>query len=426
MVLTEHSEPALARSGKDRADRFGAFVSRDERSDPAHGGPLHGMRFALKDLVDTAGRRPSLGLVASSVPPPRSDAPVLGLLLAGGARLCGFTTMTPLAYEPSGGNPVQGRPRNPWGAHRICGGSSSGSAVAVAARMVDFALGSDTGGSLRIPAQCCGVAAWKPSHGLVPVAGTMPLAPSLDTLGFLAVDCALLLRVAGLFDGAAATRLLSIGLARDVASGCMPDIAAGFERAASALAALGQICRDVALLPLIAACDTPVLTVMQAEAAQAHRARIEAGGLDPVLAARLRKGLAIDAATLFAGQRDLHRLADQDWPGLLGRADAVLLPVMRICTPEVAVCEPASQRFSARTLYELSALTRWVNGLGLPAVAIPVGLDCNGMPVAVQLVGRRGSDLGLLALACALQERSQESLLKESLGPMPPPPGVGR
>ncbi|WP_168201755.1 amidase [Phreatobacter aquaticus] len=397
------------------ADPCGAFVAFNEHIQPAANGPLAGTRFALKDLADTIGRPPSCGLTRLPSPPPVSNAPVVTRLLDAGASLTGFATMTPLAYEPSGGNPVQGRPRNPWSGSHICGGSSSGSAVAVAGRMVDFAIGSDTGGSLRIPAQCCGVAAWKPTHGLVPVGGTMALAPSLDTLGFLANDCALLLGIAQVFDAGPLAQISSVCVAQDVAASCAPDIAAALERAVSALRSIGLDVREAALAPLISACDRPVMTVMQAEAARVNLPLIEAGSLDPVLATRLRKGLSIDDETLQAATTDLQTLADDQWPALLGDADAVLLPVMRISTPRVEVCEPASASFSARTLYELSALTRWVNGLGLPAVAIPVGLDDEGMPIAMQIVGRRASDLPLLKLAC---------LLHHVLPPMPSPPGL--
>jgi Asp-tRNA(Asn)/Glu-tRNA(Gln) amidotransferase A subunit family amidase len=397
------------------ADPYGAFVAFNQHILSAADGPLAGSRFALKDLADTIGRAPSRGLAPLPSPPPSSNAPMVTRLLEAGAGLTGFATMTPLAYEPSGGNPVQGRPRNPWSGSHICGGSSSGSAVAVAGRIVDFAVGSDTGGSLRIPAQCCGVASWKPTHGLVPVDGTMALAPSLDTIGFLARDCALLLRIAQLFDAGLPAQTSSVCVAFDVAASCAPEIAAALERTVSALRSIGQDIRAAALSPLISACDQPVMTVMQAEAASVNRPLIEAGALEPVLAARLRKGLSIDAETLQSAKDALQNLADDAWPALLGDAGAVLLPVMRIRTPKVEICEPASAAFSARTLYELSALTRWVNGLGLPAVAIPVGLDVEGMPIAMQIVGRRGSDLSLLKLAC---------LLQHALPPMPSPPDL--
>ncbi len=393
----------MSQSEASQEDHFGAFVAFSDRSLLTDHGSLKRLRFAVKDLVETSGRLPSYGLSAPSGPLPQSDAPVLTRLLSSGTSLTGFTKMTPLAYEPSGDNPVQGRPQNPWSARHICGGSSSGSAVAVAARLVDFALGSDTGGSLRIPAHCCGVAAWKPTYGLVPVAGTMELAPSLDTLGFIANECEILLHVASVFDAQSCTPISSVRVARDVALGFAPDIVAGLERAASALRSLGYSLADAEISPLITACDSPVLTVMQAEAARVNLSRIEAGGLDATLSARLRKGMAIDAAALLKAKNDLHLLAENDWLTLLGASNAVLLPVMRNRTPEVNVCDPTSPQFSPRTLYELSALTRWVNGLGLPAVAIPVGLDGEGLPIAVQLVGCRGSDLTLLGLACALQ-----------------------
>ena len=133
------------------------------------------------------GRQPTWGL-AEPVPglPDGPKADVLDRLDRAGARCAGFTRMTALAYEPSGINPLQGAPLNPWNPEVVPGASSSGSAVAVAGGAAFIALGSDTGGSLRIPAQGCGLTAWKPTWGVVSLAGAMPLAPSLDTVGLLA------------------------------------------------------------------------------------------------------------------------------------------------------------------------------------------------------------------------------------------------
>ena len=135
----------------------------------------------VPDLLPPAGRRvpeaTDLGIVGTS--------DLLERLDAAGADLIGFTNMTELAYEPSGFNATRGRVKNPWSLDYISGGSSSGSAAAVASGAVVAALGSDTGGSVRIPAHACGITAWKPTHGAVSARGTMPLAPTLDTIGLL-------------------------------------------------------------------------------------------------------------------------------------------------------------------------------------------------------------------------------------------------
>src|SRR5690349_11421938 len=148
-------------------------------------GPLNGLPYAAKDMFRTPTREPGCGCSGVRFDIEEESDPVSRISAAGG-DLVGFTHMPELAYEPSGHNAVRGRVRNPWNPDFITGGSSSGSAAAVASGAVVAALGSDSGGSLRIPAHACGVTAWKPSYGAVPVAGAMPLAPTLDTIGILA------------------------------------------------------------------------------------------------------------------------------------------------------------------------------------------------------------------------------------------------
>ena len=150
-------------------------------------GPLRGLPYAAKDMFRSPGRNPTWGLaepVDGLLDGKKAD--VLDRLDSAGACCIGFTRMTALAYQPSGVNPLQGAARNPWNPAFATGGSSSGSAVAVASGAAFVALGSDTGGSLRVPAQGCGVSAWKPTRRTVPDGGAMPLSPSLDTIGLLA------------------------------------------------------------------------------------------------------------------------------------------------------------------------------------------------------------------------------------------------
>ena len=173
----------FARRLEPRLNAFAAFESGAIA--PARG-VLGGMPYAAKDIFLSATRAPHGGL-AQPLPTMKGvQAVVLDLLDRAGGRRIGYTAMTELAYEPSGYNAVHGRVGNPWNLDFISGGSSSGSAAAVASGPAVVALGSDTGGSLRIPAHCCGVTAWKPSYGAVSTVGVMPLAPTLDTIGILA------------------------------------------------------------------------------------------------------------------------------------------------------------------------------------------------------------------------------------------------
>src|SRR5215470_1015057 len=166
--------------------RLHAFVAFRAETSFAPG-PLNGLPYAAKDLFFAPDRAPMGGLAAPLPPAPHAD--VLSRLDAAGGLRIGYTAMTELAYEPSGYN-ARGRVRNPWNPDFIAGGSSSGSAAAVASGSVVVALGSDTAGSLRIPAHACGVTAWKPTYGVVSNYGAMALAPSLDTIGLMARSAA--------------------------------------------------------------------------------------------------------------------------------------------------------------------------------------------------------------------------------------------
>jgi aspartyl-tRNA(Asn)/glutamyl-tRNA(Gln) amidotransferase subunit A len=385
--------------------RLNAFVAFRDAAFSA--GVLDGVPYAAKDMFSAPDRRPSGGLAAlpMGVQP---HAEVLRLLDAAGGYRIGTTGMTELAYEPSGYNAVRGRVKNPWNLDFISGGSSSGSAAAVASGSVIIALGSDTGGSLRIPAHACGVTAWKPTYGAVSAIGAMPLAPSLDTIGLLgrsAVDMLAPARVLMARSEHANAPFRSAVVLADALDHTEASVARACRDGIEAIAACDVALETRAGIAAIDALDAPVLTIMQAEAARAHRVLIDQG-LDPVLAKRLKKGLAIDDQTLKANIAAQPQLTAEFLAQIFGEADAIILPVLPIRTPEAKICDPTSPAFDAKTLYQLSRWTRFVNVLGLPAVAVPVGVDDRDMPVALQIVGRPQSDLGLIALAIALQSRT--------------------
>jgi aspartyl-tRNA(Asn)/glutamyl-tRNA(Gln) amidotransferase subunit A len=159
-------------------------------------------------------------------------------------------------------------------------------------------------------------------------------------------------------------------------------------------------------LEAIAKIDEHALIVMQGEAARTHARRLEDPATNPVLRKRLAKGLTIDEDTLSTSRAMRTALLDAFEDKILGFADAAILPVMPICTPRYSDVDPSSPNFSGRRLYDLSRYCRFVNMLGLPAVALPVGFDDHGLPIGLQLIGRRGRDRALIALAGRMQNKS--------------------
>lgn len=379
--------------------RLNAFVALREGL-PLAAGPLDGATYAAKDIFIAADRRPRGGLAVEVPVVPRECEALRRLDAAGGDRV-GYTALPELAYEPSGYNAIAGAVRNPWNLEFISGGSSAGSAAAVAAGAVLFALGSDTGGSLRIPAHACGVTAWKPTFGIVPTSGTVALAPSVDTVGVLARGAADLALTATLL----ADPLPEVAPVRrgrmlaDLLAAADPPVAAACRKAVEAIAGIGVRIDSTAALAAIESLDPPFFAVMEGEAARTHRTLIGRGLLDAALERRLSRGLSIDDRILQKSVAARPALAEEFLQRIFGDVDILLLPVLPIRTPQLDQCDPRSEHFAAKTLYQLSRFTRFVNLLGLPAVSLPAGFDDRGMPVGLQIAGRPGADHALIELA---------------------------
>lgn len=373
---------------------------------PAVQGALSGFPYVAKDMIATGVTAPGWGCVA-----PLSEAgpaaSIVDRLSAAGACLIATAEMTELAYEPSGINAVRGNVINPWNGVFAPGGSSSGSAALVASGCCFAALGSDTGGSVRIPAHCCGVTALKPTWDGIAVEGTMPLSPSLDTIGILARSASDIALVwDALSPGGAIPDLngSSAAVLDDAFAESEPEIARLCRNAVDLLAQQGMHLVGRAGFPEDA--DRNVLVVMQAEAARTHSARLDDGRIDAVLRKRLRKGLAITDGELTASLDSREKWRGEFISKYLGDAAIALLPVMPVRTPRIDEVDPLSPAFKAKTLYALSGFTRFVNYLGLPALAIPVGFDDRGMPVGLQLVGRPNSEATLLQIAIRFQAKT--------------------
>jgi len=365
-------------------------------------GLLGGMPYVVKDMIATGVTRASWGCATPFDTAPRAATLIERLEKAGGC-LIGTAEMTELAYEPSGYNAARGSVLNPWNFDMVPGGSSSGSAALVASGCAFAALGSDTGGSVRIPASCCGVTALKPTWGVLPLDGTMPLAPSLDTIGIFARSAADLALLWNALGGAGAERSpRASGVVLEDAFAESDDEVARICRDAIEVLGIPTSSRDG--FPKQA--DEECMTVMQAEAARVHAGRLDDARIDATLRKRLAKGLAINDEALARSVAMRAPLRDAFLADMLWDADFALLPVMPIRTPNAAETDPASPAFSARMLYALSRFTRFVNYLGLPALALPVGFDGRGLPIALQIVGRPNSEARLIDLAKTFQPKT--------------------
>jgi amidase len=381
-------------------DPLGAFVPHGliEVAGRA-AGPLAGVSFAVKDIFDVAGIVTGCGnpdWLASHAPAER-HAPAVQLLLDAGARLVGKTVTEELAFSAVGTNPHYGTPRNLAAPGRVPGGSSSGSASAVGGGLVDLALGSDTGGSVRIPASYNGIYGMRPSHGRISLAGVMPLAPSFDTVGWFARDPQLL---------ATAGRVLLDDWTSAPARGPLLLAEDAFERADSAVRA--------ALRPAIRALEEvlgearPVTvsaagldrwhevfrTIQGAEAWAAHGAWIEQEKprIGPLLVERLRLAARLRVEDVAAARAERTAIQAQ-LDRLLGDGALLLLPSAPCAAPRIDADLAEHERIRAQVI----GITAIASLGGLPQVSLPLGRLPEG-PVGLSLAAGRGGDALLLDL----------------------------
>ena len=375
-----------------------------ERAQGVMRGPLHGIPIAIKDNIDVAGMPTTVGAAHFAGYRPAADAQCVARLRAAGAIVIGKTITHEFAYGPTGDRALQGAVRNPWCATQMTGGSSAGSAAAVAAGIVPAALGTDTGGSVRIPSALCGVVGFKPSHDLVPAEGVFPLAPSLEDVGVLAnsvANCTRLMRVMSGLDslgaGAAApgpARALWVDNAPFVID--EPAVTACARAYAQRL--FGQLGECRAVAAHAPALQSTIGIIQKSEAYDTHAERIKGASAqyDPEVLERLRASAEVRGWELLRAWR-LREQLRRDFAGIFEHADVLAMPTVAITAPALQqrVVDGASGAGVRETL--LSLTNPW-NVLGLPAISVPAGF-VGGLPVGLQLVAAAGMDGQLCALA---------------------------
>jgi aspartyl-tRNA(Asn)/glutamyl-tRNA(Gln) amidotransferase subunit A len=385
----------FAESALQRAEELDAIATRSGAV-----GPLHGVPIAIKDLAEIGGRSPGFG--SKCYPPQQgaTTAPAIQRLIDAGAIIIGMTHMVEFAIGGWGTNHAKGTPWNPVDrdVRRVPGGSSSGSAVAVAAGLVPVAIGSDTGGSIRIPASLCGIVGFKPSHDRISLEGIAALSASFDTLGPLTRDVGDARLLYAVMSGVALSnnataRPLHIGVpTSDALAPCDPDIAANFERSVQSMSQAGHRVERFAFPKALTDYQALNGKIVAYDAYHQHKARADdpACAMDPHVRQRVLAGrdvddaqykalLAVRAADIAAFKSDYARF------------DIIALP----STPLPAI--PVSD--VDESTIPMSRYTRVGNVLDLCGISLPNGVTSAGLPTGLQLMSLSGKDAELLDFA---------------------------
>ncbi len=374
-------------------------------------GPMHGIPIAHKDILRTKGVRTTCGSLLFAEDIPEADADVVKRLEAAGAVCMGKTGLHELAYGITSNNPHFGTIRNPWDPERIPGGSSGGSGAAVAAGMALGATGTDTGGSIRIPASFCGVFGLKPTYGLLSCEGIQPLGLSLDHVGPIAGDSA-----------GAAAMLRAMGDEREVAEAAgttlkgvrvgVPEnyyfdnvdgeVSAAVRGAIERVKEMGAEVVEVRV-PDMETVNAVGRTILLAEASAVYRPWIgqrERFGADVL--ALLEQGLLVAAVDYVNAQRLRRRLA-REFATTFERVDCLLTPATPTAAPRIGEREAEIGGKAMDVRLAATSLVRGINVTGLPALSMPCGRTAAGLPIGLQIVGRAYGEWAILRVSAALE-----------------------
>jgi aspartyl-tRNA(Asn)/glutamyl-tRNA(Gln) amidotransferase subunit A len=389
-------------------------------------GPLHGVPLAYKDLCHVPGLPTSCGTRTAEYFTSEVACTAVARLTEAGAVTLGKLNMTELALGPFGDNPHHGNVDNPHKRGHVAGGSSSGAGAAVAAGLAFGALGSDTGGSIRLPAACCGIVGIKPTYGRVSRAGAMPLSWSLDHLGPMTRtvrDGALLLELIAGADPHDATSsprpvgALLAALERSPAGlrvalpenyyfdGVAPEVRAAVEGAARALQSQGARVRTLRLPDPVPLADVAnILARSESAVIHARVVRERPHELGAAVRSRLEVGFHISAHDYLQAGRLRARLAREFVAEVFAEADAVLAPTIPEPAPALEAATAGAVDEIVRRMGRFSRLTRPFNALGLPVVSLPCGVSADGRPLGLQIVGRPFDEATVLRLAHACEQ----------------------
>ncbi|MFQ5960076.1 MAG: amidase [Candidatus Methylomirabilales bacterium] len=402
-------------------------------------GPLHGIPIAVKDLFFTAGRPTTGGSRVLADFVPREDATVIRRLKEAGAILVGKLNCHELAYGVTNDNPHFGPVRNPWNLNRISGGSSGGSAAAVAASLCLGSLGTDTGGSIRIPAACCGVVGLKPTYGRVSRDGVLPLAWSLDHVGPITrtvEDAALMLQVVAGHDSRDLTtsalpvpeysRMLGgdlkgvrVGLVSplftdpaEVDSSVMAAVQGGVEVMERGGARIEEV--SIPLLRHVPAIQYLTLAT-EASANHAQLLRTRGRELGEDIRRRLELGEFVPATQYVRAQQARRRLM-QEFAAVFRQMDLLVTPTLPMAAPPLGEPMVTVRGVRKRVQPTLTRFTSPFNLTGLPAISVPCASDSDGLPIGLQMIGRPFEEAMLLRGAFAYQQLSEWHTRRPPLG----------
>ncbi|WP_022706136.1 amidase [Paracoccus zeaxanthinifaciens] len=393
----------------DRALAQAAMVDR-ARAEGRATGPLAGIPLAHKDMFDRTGCRVGRGVHPSASYVATGTAEVLSRLDHAHAVDLGRLQMSEFAMGPTGANHHHPAPPNPVVPGAIIGGSSSGSGVAVAMGIVPAALGSDTGGSIRIPAACNGVVGFKPTPGRMPMAGVMPLSWTQDCVGPLAasVDCAR--RVLSVLTGGAVSAMG--GDARDLRigfdAGPLTDgIAEATDRqlriARAMLSDAGHRPCDLDL-GWLATLDEPANVIAMAEAGTVHADRLRKAqdSYGPQVRTRLAQAAAISAQDYLRALQ-IRAVAQDRMQAIFAKVDVIVTPMLPDVPPQISALASLEGRSLARMISEVTRFSRPASILGLPAISVPVARTDRG-PISVQVIGPPNAEDRIADIAVLLEE----------------------
>ncbi|MGE3701780.1 MAG: amidase [Hyphomicrobiaceae bacterium] len=403
--------------------RAGARAADAATAKGSAGGPLAGVPLAHKDMFDRKGRIASWGAKLRSGKPASEDSTAIARFKASGALQIAALHLAEFAYGPTGHNYVLGHARNPWDPTRITGGSSAGTGAAVAYGAIPVGLGSDTGGSLRLPAACCGVTSIKPTWGRVSRAGAMPLSPALDTVGVIARHVEDLALTLGILAGpdprdTAATTLpvpdyvarladpikgLKLGVDEAVVGEADPQVQRMVEQVAGILGKLG-LQRISCRFPDWQTLDHLVQLVQFPDASAAHTAflRTRANEYGPQVRARAEVGHFISAVDHLTALRARGIFVERTLQGTFKDADIAILPILADPLPTIAGLDVSGGPQVQAAMGRVVKFTRPINYLGLPTLTLPIP-RAGGLPNGIQLVGRPYAETTLLAVGQAYQ-----------------------